>query len=951
MSSPTVFISYSHKDKKWVRNWLLPRLEENGIKVIIDYRDFKLGLASIINIEQAVDRADKTLLVLTPNWVKSEWTNFEAILVQSDDLLGLRQRTIPLMLKDCTPLKRVSFRTYADFRNEDNWQTEITRLISQITQKPTTGAEPAIKIAFPDKVSLARLPKTSSLLLGREKELEILDTAWENSKTNVVSMVAWGGVGKTALVKEWLNRLRDGDWRGANRVLGWSFYSQGTREDRQVSADEFFESALRWFGDPEPTEGSFWEKAERLADFIKSYRTLLILDGLEPLQDPSPERLGCIKDRGLEYLIKELANQNQGLCVLTTRLTVGDIDDLEGKTVERIDLSRLPDEAGSELLRKLGVENATDDELLDVVHELAGHALALTLLGRYVAVKYKGDIRQRDKIPALAKEKKQGEHARQIMELYAKWYENKPELELLYIMGLFDRPAPDAAIKALRAKPIIEGLTSRIQKLSDADWQDILDNLREVSLIAPEDQNDPDTLDCHPLVREHFGEKLQKNNPEAWKEAHSRLYEYYKSVPEKEQPDTIEEMAPLYAAVGHGCQAGRYQEALNEVYWPRISRKNKFYSTSQLGAFGADLAALSGFFDVRWHEPAKTLTDHDQAFVLNSAGYRLRALGRLSEAIQPFVAALEGSGLLERWENASTAAGNVSELKLTLGNLAQAFTHARESVEHADRSGVDSQRMLSRTTVADTLHQLGRMAEAETVFKEAEEKQKVWQPEYPLLYSVQGFRYCDLLLSLGNYENVLSRTVQTIKIAEAEGWLLDIALDNLSLGRSQLMKAQTEKRNDFPKADNYLNKAVDGLRQAAQQDDIPRGLLARAELYRVQRDFHKADHDVNEAITITIRDGMRLHEADCHLEYARLYLAMGDKAKAGERLGTAAKMIEEMEYHRRDPEVHLAYAQLYIAEGKKDKARKHLAAAQKMIDDMGLHRWDKDAADLAKALA
>ena len=31
------------------------------------------------------------------------------------------------------------------------------------------------------------------------------------------------------------------------------------------------------------------------------------------------------------------------------------------------------------------------------------------------------------------------------------------------------------------------------------------------------------------------------------------------------------------------------------------------------------------------------------------------------------------------------------------------------------------------------------------------------QPEYPFLYSLQGFQYCELLLSLGRYREVLER--------------------------------------------------------------------------------------------------------------------------------------------------------------------------------------------------
>jgi hypothetical protein len=49
------------------------------------------------------------------------------------------------------------------------------------------------------RVDLSRLPRTDEHFVGRLQELAVLDDAWTTGK-NVVSVVAWGGVGKTALV-------------------------------------------------------------------------------------------------------------------------------------------------------------------------------------------------------------------------------------------------------------------------------------------------------------------------------------------------------------------------------------------------------------------------------------------------------------------------------------------------------------------------------------------------------------------------------------------------------------------------------------------------------------------------------------------------------------------------------------------------------------------------------
>ena len=79
-------------------------------------------------------------------------------------------------------------------------------------QAPATnaGALPRKKSPVrpgPKKISIARLPVTSKELFGREEDLAFLVAAWADPQVNVVTVVAWGGVGKSTLVNHWLRRL------------------------------------------------------------------------------------------------------------------------------------------------------------------------------------------------------------------------------------------------------------------------------------------------------------------------------------------------------------------------------------------------------------------------------------------------------------------------------------------------------------------------------------------------------------------------------------------------------------------------------------------------------------------------------------------------------------------------------------------------------------------------
>ena len=198
----------------------------------------------------------------------------------------------------------------------------------------------------PEKISVARLPVTGSDVFGREEDIVFLDDAWANQDVNVVTIVAWAGVGKSTLVNHWLRRMAAKHYRSAELVFGWSFYRQGTSGGTS-SADEFLDAALTWFGDPDQRLGTAWEKGERLAKLVARRRTLLVLDGLEPLQNPPGPQEGRVRDPSLQALLRELAAFNTGLCVITTRLSVADIADHERTSALRRDLEQLSGDAGA----------------------------------------------------------------------------------------------------------------------------------------------------------------------------------------------------------------------------------------------------------------------------------------------------------------------------------------------------------------------------------------------------------------------------------------------------------------------------------------------------------------------------------------------------------------------------------------------------------------------------
>ncbi|MCP4654989.1 MAG: hypothetical protein GY856_06170, partial [bacterium] len=678
---------------------------------------------------------------------------------------------------------------------------------------------------------------------------------------------------------------------------------------------------LREFGYEGEPITSPWEKGRTLARLVRAARTLLVLDGLEPLQHPPGSQTGRIKDPAVQGLVRELQAKNPGLCVITTRLAVADVAGRAGAV--EVDLDKLPQAAGAALLGELGVEGPAA-ELEDATAEFGGHALALTLLGTYLRDVCDGDVRRRREVPLLDGEIEQGGHARRVMTSYEVWLGDGIEFRVLRLLGLFDRPAEAGALAALRGEPVIEGLTEGFGAGDETHWKKAVARLGKARLVAGDGN---DGLDAHPLVREYFGEHLREEAPEAWRAGHERLYEYCRGAA-PELPETVEAMMPLYAAVVHGCRAGRVQEAWDEVFLRRIRRGVEAFSIHKLGAFGAELTALAAFFNQPWNQPSARLTEADQAWILNEAGFVLRALGRLPEAVQPMRASTDMDIRRGDFKGSAQSASNLSGLTLTLGEVASAVAAGEESVELADRSKDAEERMVNRTTLADALHQAGRWEESAAAFREAEAMQAERQPEYPRLYSFRGYLYCDLLLgpvrrhgaepddgsgldgvAVGaRYrkacEEVRERASQTQEWAvQNQAPLLDFALNHLSLGRAHLGLALTSPAADFTAAAEHLDRAVDVLRQSGQEDDLPRGLLARAALHRLRGDAPAAAADLAEAEEIAERGHMRLHEADAHLEWTRLHLRTGDGDAARRHFERAREMVASTGYGRREREV------------------------------------------------
>jgi hypothetical protein len=755
----------------------------------------------------------------------------------------------------------------------------------------------------------SRLPLATGKFIGRERELEALDRAWADPNIGIVMFTAWGGVGKTALVRHWRDKFELA-YGPEVRVFDWTFYSQGATGRPQTSAVEFMNAAFSSFGAGDNKGPFTFDQGAKLAGLITQQRAVLILDGLEPLQYGLQEQDGRLTDPGLKGLLSGLVRGRDGLCIITTRWAVGDIRLKRGVVVE--ELSNLDPEIGGRLLWHLGAKRLADwhlgeaaPELREIASGYKGHGLALTLLGRYLGVVHGGDIRGAKDVPLLLEvPESDGRHAQRVMQAYEFHLQSRPEtLEILRLMGLFDRPAEPEEIEALTRSPAIAGLTDSAGRITRTGWKFAVRYLRDLGLLY-EDTHEVGDLDCHPLLKEYYGAKLRGDTPAAWKEANHRLCTFHLSQVAQDRPDNLNDLVRLHRAGVHGCLAGEFRMVLRDIYVHRISQGYDGFATRTFGLFGVERVLLRTFFTDPWKNLASGLTDiEDQIIVFRCAGFCLWATGGPSEGLRPMAHALKLSRECGNAFHGGIAGRNLAQMNLALGRLRNAAQVLQENLSFVDAASNKFLPVAFRCSLGHIFHQMKGGQDpvlANGYFEEALELQRKWAD--PNVFSeLPTFQYVDFLLTCKRFEEASNRISSMEKRSTFGRGLAELVFGIIGLRNHSLDTAGT-----------HLEAASDLLRSANRPEYIAHALLARAELCRHTDEFESAWRCLTEAQEIAERGELKLYQTDFHLEASRLALMISrrDLGSPFEGLDSArvhfekAKaLVDETGYYRRGPEL------------------------------------------------
>lgn len=190
-----------------------------------------------------LEGARLAICLISPNFLRSRYCVYREFAQLAQRRARGELRLIPILVENCAwreiPLLKVHLEVIhrvpvGDRALQDLASEEVRAAMSNVAESAATTLEEAAstsrtrarrgkKSRFPvDREALFVRPNRF-VLIGRELETAALDLAWDSDRIRVLSFVGSGGCGKTTLVRAWLDRIKDEAYRGAGRVLGWSF--------------------------------------------------------------------------------------------------------------------------------------------------------------------------------------------------------------------------------------------------------------------------------------------------------------------------------------------------------------------------------------------------------------------------------------------------------------------------------------------------------------------------------------------------------------------------------------------------------------------------------------------------------------------------------------------------------------------------------------------------------
>jgi tetratricopeptide (TPR) repeat protein len=512
---------------------------------------------------------------------------------------------------------------------------------------------------------------------------------------------------------------------------------------------------------------------------------------------------------------------------------------------------------------------------------------------------------------------------------------SEPERIFLYIFSLFRQEVKENDFACV-FRHEIEGtkFNDVLVTMSELDFKDLINGLVDWRLISYDETKKSYTT--HPLIKGYFESDFDEKNK---KLCHKRIYQYFGEYA-PEQPETLEEMQPLFEQVYHGCAAGLYDVVLDDVFFEKIYKRNKRYIVINLGARLTALSLLRNFFpEGDFSQMPLVSKKCDQSWLLNDVGLTFLATGRSKEAEKLITKHNEIIIELKDWANASIGYQNLADLQFRTGELERALssaTKALDAVEKATFNLFGWMILCSKAYLAWILHLMGKGEEAGKWFRQADELSgKIYGIRIGGLY---GIFYADFLIIMKKIDEAFELTKQNLEISQRNNWSDEISRCHRCLGA---IKRLTGKHNE---AKIHLQKALEIARKVCMPSLEIEALLESSRLHLDMERQENAIRAAKEAQKICARTCFKLYEPETEIVLSKAYMALKDVEQAKNIAHSTYEKAVGMNYRWAEGDAAHLLGEIYLKMGDKVEAREWIEKAvgcRKEILDPGVKESER----------
>ncbi len=467
----------------------------------------------------------------------------------------------------------------------------------------------------------------------RDREMAELITQVRENRHRLLSLIAIGGTGKSALTRKLLDELPKHHIH-LDGALWFSFYIE-------PDFDRFLTEACRYLipGFEPRAHPSPYEKALLLREAMETGRYLFVLDGIEVLMvaDRSRKDFGSFQDRALRDFLQGVCEGKHSQLLISSRFPLVDLEDNDEQYV--LQLADLSLESADELLTLHGVADDTTGREA-IYRRFGSHALTLQVISDFLMRFHEGEPQGVADIQEVEPDAPQGIRLQAALD------------------GYWQRLHADERFFMTRMSAFRGGVDERslivLNRSGDAfspDYRGMVQRLVQSPLVSIERREGHARLTSHPLIKTFFYERMGENERD---QTHRALKDYAQGLPLPDRPHTLEDYEPLLAACHHCLQVGLYTEAY-QIY----RRNNMDNALRWWGHYAVALelleplreasqGALPTWQSERWQ---RSWVENETALLATLRGDTRMAMERFQHSAEMDAEAGDGQGESASWQN------------------------------------------------------------------------------------------------------------------------------------------------------------------------------------------------------------------------------------------------------------------------------------------------------------